>query len=99
MSAGRATRELYEAWHERGGFSVSLCNGRHGGDFHAVGESLGFYRGNPFDMRENAPPLESRFVPVADVEGLDDTAILDLVEALFSAPAPPDGWPTRNDDP
>jgi hypothetical protein len=98
MSAGRATDELYNAWHEREGFSVSLCIGRPGGDFHAVGESLGFCRGNPFDMSEDAPPLESRYIPVADVEGLDDAAILDRAEVLFAAPAPPDGWPTRDDE-
>lgn len=98
MSAGRATDELDDAWRERGGFSVSLCIGRHGGDFHAVGESLEFSRGDPFDMSDDAPPMESRYAPVAAVEGLDDAAILDRVEALFAAPAPPDGWPTRGDE-
>ncbi len=98
MSAGRATDELYDEWYARGGFSVSLCIGRHGGDFRAVGESLGFRRGDPFDMSEDAPPLESRYIPVADVEGLSDAEICDRAEALFRKPAPPDGWPAMDEE-
>lgn len=98
MSAGRATDDLYWMWRDcYDGLSVSLCIGRHAGDFNATGETLVFYRGNSLGMRPDADLCESRFIRVVDVNGLSDEGICSLASALFGVPAPPDNWPVLAD--